>query len=156
MLVNLRKLFLIVALVAVISAQSLNLFSVFNIKVNAILAFLVVLTFFLEKEKNYFIILFLTALIAPISAGFSTDFFAILAVGLFAFFLRKKFLSPSVSTNAISVALSTLIFYLILSPRLIISQVFLIELALNEIAGLILFLVFFGLTGLNSQKNRLI
>lgn len=144
---------LILTLLLIVVAQSFNLLNFFSVKVNLILVFLVVLSFFLESSKTYLLILVLASVLSSLNAWISREFIAIFIVGLVALFLRKKFFSPSLITNAIFIVIATFILYLILSPAFIFSSIFLIELIFNEIAGAILFILFAKATGLNYKRN---
>ncbi|MDP3880674.1 MAG: hypothetical protein Q8Q32_00625 [bacterium] len=150
---KLSKTVLIIFLLAVVAVQSSGFLSIFNVKINLILVSIVSLSFFIEGLGSYLLLLVFISLIASVEPGINKELIALFAAGLFALFLKRKFFSPSLATNAISILLCTFIFYLIISPSFIATTVFLMELGLNELAGAALFLAIVRLTGENSQRR---
>jgi hypothetical protein len=150
---NILKILLVIFILALASVQSAGFISIASVKVNLILALLVTLSFFIEGLGSYLLLLLFGSFIISTKPGLSQEFTALFIAGLVALFLRKKFFSPSLATNAIAILLANFAFYLILSPSFIANPVFFIELGLNEITGAIFFLLIARLTGKNSQRR---
>lgn len=113
--------------------QKTFLFSIYGIRADFTLAFVIPLVFFLDNFFAYFLIVLLSGMFLRFSPGTSKEIAALTFILLLVFWLRHRILWPGFVTCIFLVLLATLGFYLIISPRFLFSRsgVFAIEAAYN-------------------------
>jgi len=136
---NIIRTLLFILLVGALSFLQAFGFSVFGVKPNLALAVLIAISFFIANLWEGFLLVLLAALILKFAPGFEKGiltFSLIAAAGL----IVKKYLPwRYFLSNLILIGIGTFIFYLFLNPNLIISVIFLKEIVLNLVAGIIIF-----------------
>lgn len=118
-------------------------FSVFGIKPNLALVSVITASFFIVNgqwsEIKGFLLVALAALILKFAPGFRNEILTFSLIGLGAILVKKYLPWHSFFNNLILLAFGTLIFYLFLAPNLILSSIFLKEVILNLILGMLIF-----------------
>lgn len=114
-------------------------FSVFGIKPNLALAVAIASSFFIASFWDGFLLIALAALILKFSPGFAPEIFVFVFIGAGALIVKNYLPWRNFLNNVFLVVVGTFIFYLILSPGLILSAIFAKELFLNLVAGISIF-----------------
>ncbi len=133
------KLFTLVLLVGLLTFFQVLGFSVFGVKPNLALAVVIAASFFIASFWEGFLLVALAALILKFSPGFTPEILVFVLIGVSALIVKNYLPWRNFLNNLFLVVAGTFIFYLILSPNLILSAIFAKELFLNLIAGISIF-----------------
>lgn len=133
-----RLLFLIL-LVGLLTFFQVFGFSVFGVEPNLALAVVVASSFFIASFWEGFLLVALAALILKFSPGFAMEILVFALVGVGALIVKNYLPWRNFLNNLFLVVAGTFVFYLILSPNLILSAIFAKELFLNLVAGISIF-----------------
>jgi len=124
----LKLFFLILAVGSLTFCQALG-FSILSIKPNIALVAIITVSFFATNLWHRIFLVVLSAMILKFAPGFEKEMVISRDYLPWHHFLNNLFL----------VAVGTLVFYLLLAPNLILSAVFLAELFLNLVFGVLIF-----------------
>jgi hypothetical protein len=137
------RLFILILLVGALSFIQVLGFSVFGVKPNLALAVVVAVSFFIVNGQwsiiKGFLLVVLAALILKFSPGFTPEILVFALTGVGALIIKNYLPWRNFLNNLFLVVAGTFIFYLILSPNLILSAIFAKELFLNIVAGISIF-----------------
>ncbi len=136
---KLLVLFLIVGLLSFLQAFG---FSIFDIKPNLALTAVITASFFVANFWQGFLLIASAALILKFAPGFEKEILIFSLIGIGAIIIKNRLPWHYFLDNLILIALGMLVFYVILAPNLIFSVVFLKELFLNLILGILIFAFF--------------
>ena len=114
-------------------------FSIFGVKPNLALSSVISVSFFIVSLWEGFLLAALAILILKFSSGFAPEISVFSLIGVGAIIFKNYLPWRNFLNNLFLVAAATFIFYLILSPNLILSAIFAKELFLNLIAGILIF-----------------
>jgi len=136
-----RDIFLMAVLLVLGAVQAGNLWLFFGVGANFVLAFLVVLAFFIRDTLSYFIFVFIGLFSLNFTSGFELGLFLTGIFGVLVFYLRSYLLEDSFSTVVLLVTTLTFAFYLIVDFRFLISSfgVVLLEAVYNVLVAIIVF-----------------
>ncbi|MDP3014856.1 MAG: hypothetical protein Q8N28_00305 [bacterium] len=133
------KLFSLILLVGLLTFFQVLGFSVFGVKPNLALAVVVAASFFIASFWEGFLLVVLAVLILKFSPGFAPEILVFALIGVGALIVKNYLPWRNFLNNLFLVVAGTFIFYLILSPNLILSAIFAKELFLNLVAGISIF-----------------
>ena len=133
------KFFTLILLVGLLTFFQVLGFSVFGVKPNLALAVVIAASFFIASFWEGFLLVALAALILKFSPGFTAEILVFALIGVGALIVKNYFPWRNFLNNLFLVVAGTFIFYLILSPDLILSAIFAKELFLNLVAGISIF-----------------
>ena len=134
-----RKLLILFLIVGLLSFLQAFGFSIFNIKPNLALIAVIASSFFINNFWQGFLLIALAGLILKFAPGFEKEILIFSLIGLGAVSVRNRLPWHQFLVNLFLIATGTLVFYVILAPNLIISLIFLKELFLNLIIGILIF-----------------
>jgi len=139
------KLFLTVLLVGLLSFLQAFGFSIFGVKPNLALVSVITALFFIVNSQwsivNGFLLAALAALILKFGPGFEIEILVFSLICLAAIFIKKYLPWHYFISNLILIIFGTFIFYFFLAAKLIPTFIFLEELILNLIIGILLFTI---------------
>jgi hypothetical protein len=139
------KLFLTVLLVGLLSFLQAFGFSIFGVKPNLALVSVITALFFIVNSQwsivNGFLLAALAALILKFSPGFEIEILVFSLICWAAIFIKKYLPWHYFISNLILIIFGTFIFYFFLAAKLIPAFIFLEELILNLIIGILLFTI---------------
>ncbi|MEK7168342.1 MAG: hypothetical protein AAB707_01355, partial [Patescibacteria group bacterium] len=133
------KFFTLILLVGLLTFFQVLGFSVFGVKPNLALAVVIAASFFIASFWEGFLLVVLAALILKFSPGFAMEILVFALIGTGAIIIKNYLPWRNFLNNLFLVAAGTFVFYLILSPDLILSAIFAKELFLNLVAGISIF-----------------
>lgn len=133
------RLFSLILLVGLLTFFQVLGFSVFGVKPNLALAVAVASSFFIASFWEGFLLVALAVLILKFSPGFTPEILVFALIGVGAIIFKNYLPWRNFLNNLFLVVAGTFVFYLILSPNLILSAIFAKELFLNFIAGILIF-----------------
>ena len=134
----LKVLFLIL-IVGLLTFWQTSGFSILDIKPNLALVAIIAASFFIDNLWQGIFLVVLSALILKFVPGFEKEILIFSLIGVGAVLIKNRLPWRQFLANIFLVSLGTLIFYLFLAPRLIISVIFWEELVLNLIFGALIF-----------------
>ncbi len=127
-------------------------FSIFGIKPNLALISIIATSFFTIDLLEGLLLVLLAALILKFSPGFEKEILFFSLIGLGAIIIKNYLPWHYYLNNIFLIILGTFIFYLLLAHNLILSSVFLKEVLLNLIFGIVLFVFLNGLVEKSKPK----
>jgi len=133
------KFFTLILLVGLLTFFQVLGFSVFGVKPNLALAVVIAASFFIASFWEGFLLVVLAALILKFSPGFAMEILVFALIGVGAIIIKNYLPWRNFLNNLFLVVAGAFIFYLILSPNLILSAIFAKELFLNAVAGISIF-----------------
>lgn len=133
------RLFSLILLVGLLTFFQVLGFSVFGVKPNLALAVAVASSFFIASFWEGFLLVALAVLILKFSPGFTPEILVFALIGVGAIIFKNYLPWRNFLNNLFLVVAGTFVFYLILSPNLILSVIFAKELFSNLIAGISIF-----------------
>lgn len=133
------RLFSLILLVGLLTFFQVLGFSVFGVKPNLALAVVIASSFFIASFWEGFLLVALAVLILKFSPGFTPEILVFALIGVGALIFKNYLPWRNFLNNLFLVIAGTFVFYLILSPNLILSAIFAKELFLNLIAGISIF-----------------
>jgi len=134
----LKVLFLIL-IVGLLTFWQTSGFSILDIKPNLALVAIIAASFFIDNLWQGIFLVVFSALILKFVPGFEKEILIFSLIGVGAVLIKNRLPWRQFLANIFLVSLGTLIFYLFLAPRLIISVIFWEELVLNLIFGALIF-----------------
>lgn len=133
---NTLKFFFLAVIVSLsVFIQSWWGISVFGVKPNFALAAVIASSFFIFSFWEGFLLVALAALILKFSPGFAAEISIFSLIGAGAIIIKNYFPWQHFLSNLFLITAATLVFYLILAPNLILSEIFAKELFLNVVLG---------------------
>lgn len=136
------RFFSLILLVGLLTLLQAFGFSLFNIKPNLALLVIIAASFFLNNFWERFLLVALAVLILKFSPGFTKEILFFFLIGATAVMVKDYLPWNTFLSNLILITLATFIFYLLLAPSLILSNIFIKELFLNLILGSLIFALF--------------
>jgi len=134
----LKLFFLILAVGSLTFCQALG-FSILSIKPNIALVAIITVSFFATNLWHRIFLVLLSAMILKFAPGFEKEILIFSLIGAAMVISRDYLPWHHFLNNLFLVAVGTLVFYLLLAPNLILSAVFLAELFLNLVFGVLIF-----------------
>ncbi|MST04361.1 MAG: hypothetical protein EXS49_02240 [Candidatus Pacebacteria bacterium] len=120
--------------------QNSEIFSLFGIKINLILSFIVALAFSEIFNKDYLLISISIVIFSKFTPGMDRESISVLVM-IFLFFLTSKSFSINAITIYLLTFISSFIFYIILDYQFIINNLFIvsIEAFLNSFSAILMY-----------------
>ena len=135
-----RRYFILVLLIVVLSFLQVAGISVFDAKPNLALVAVIAASFFISDIWEGFLLILISALILKFGPAVGNkDILIFSLLGALAVLLRNRLPWQATINFLILIILGTLCFYLILSPSLIPSSILLKEIVYNVISGMLIF-----------------
>lgn len=136
-----KRLLIIVPIVVLLSFIQAFGFSIVGIKPNLALAAVIAASFFAASFWEALFLTGLAAFVLNFTPSLTKEIAVFFLLGVGAAFAGNRLPWRYFLNNLFLVAIGTLFFYLFLAPNLVVSVVFLKELFLNLIAGVLIFLI---------------
>lgn len=137
-----RKLPILFLSVGLLSFLQSFGFSIFGVKPNLALVAVIAASFFVANFWQGLLLIALAGLILKFAPGFEKEIMIFSLIGAGAVIIKNRLPWHQFLSNLTLIALGILIFYVILAPNLILSPIFLKELFLNLILGILIFAFF--------------
>lgn len=131
--------------IVVLAVLQANGFSLLGVKPNLALVGIAVLAFFIENSVLYLLFVVLAGFILKFAPGFHPELLLFFSIGVLVGAVRKYLPWHALFSNLLTIVFGTLLFYLVFSAHLIGSLVFIKELLLNMVVGMIVFAFFLNI-----------
>lgn len=144
-LISQNKIFIVLSIVAVFLAglfQNTELVSFYGIKINLVLVLTLAFGIFIEDLWHYLALSLVGILMLKTALGLDSQTLALLIILLAAFYFKDHLFGKPIINLVFLIIVGTLLFYLFLDPRFLISGIFILflELIYNVITGLVAYL----------------
>ncbi len=122
--------------------QNTELISFYSVKVNLVLILLLVLIFFVHDLRYYLILALEGVLLLKVAPGLDVQTLVLLFLVLAAFYLKKRLVWQPVFSNALLIAVATVLFYALADFNFMIysTPTLILEIIYNTIGGSALYL----------------
>ena len=133
------RLFFLIFLTVFFSFVQTMGFSMFGVKPNLALVAVIVASFFVKNIWEALLLVILSATMLKFKPVFGQEIIIFSLIGAAAIFLKRRLIWQPLINCLVLIATATVLFYIFLSPSLILSTIFLKEIIYNLILGVLIF-----------------